>query len=62
MLIKSLPKDVKRILTVSGTILQFSSGTTICTAVGLPGLMVALSIIAIGKQSYSTAEGVLTTL
>jgi len=31
-----------------------TAGTTICTGVGLPAFMVALGIIAIGRQSYST--------
>ena len=33
------------------------AGTTICTGVGLPAFMVALGIIAIGKQPYSTVGG-----
>jgi len=38
-----------------------TAGTTICTGVGFSPFMVALGIIAIGKQPYSTVA-VLTTL
>jgi hypothetical protein len=56
--------DTTRIATGAITTNITTAGTTICTDVGLPACMVTplfLGIIAIGKQSSSTAGGVLTT-